>query len=253
MKGRAPGQSKFVRLLRAVSVLALLLPLMAAGEDALRFERLTHHDEFRDDGVVDVRGRVIAGLRVAGDRKPGSSIRTRLGRDAPAELCVRVITADGLYSGEAHFQLQESMPAAGAMAELQYLMEGDAESTALSEYQAHVRPEARDFAALITPGDCSPRPLERVLIGTWEADDAAGPGVGIELLVNGLGATEVRVSGEGIENTGRCVRASSGRRVGFDFNCGLSVLPGASELDLSITLRDLGAVTGRAQLVAVLP
>ncbi|PWG61596.1 hypothetical protein DEM34_15515 [Spiribacter halobius] len=246
--------------LRAAGWVAVALALLAGGAAAqpeVAFQQASYVDEFREDGVVKVRGRVIAGLRFSGQNHPQRLLLAPIAEDGTDALCVRVITSDGLYAGRSHYTLDSPAAPAGAIARLPYLegREFQENPVNLAAYEETLEGRGGDFATLITPGDCPGEAIRTVLVGLWSDDGKRAATPPVELLVNGMGASDVRVtweSGQG-RRLVRCVQSQSGRRVGFDFTCPLAWEPGAAEYTVTVTLRELGMVTGRAHFRALLP
>ncbi len=245
---------------RALALVVMIVPVAGAELPSLRFQCdpsggqgdacPSFSEEFREDGAVNVRGRVVAGLRITGEVAPEPTINARVVDGGTRELCVRLITSDGLYSAEVALAALEPDQLPPGNAELLYPLD---QSRALLKYRRHVG-DAVDAATLITPGDCAPRRIDTVLVGYWGGAREPGP-LRLEVLVNSLGASEVRLNWATDEDMHavRCERLADGRRVGFDFTCGLTVREGIDRIQVNLALRDLGLVTGRTGFTAILP
>lgn len=157
-------------------------------------------------------------------------------------ICVRVTTADGLYSGQGRY----ADPGGGA------------EAAALMVYRPEKKQLANygdaDIAVLTFPCDQSGG-LGRIAVATWRADGGAAteaaPDERADLLVNSFRADEVFVTLDD-GNTVACSPQPDGTRAAFDFRCALPVaalqsgprlslhrVRGAS-MDAEVTVRVIG-------------
>ncbi|WP_299962367.1 hypothetical protein [uncultured Roseobacter sp.] len=126
-----------------------------------------------------------------------------------AEVCVRVTTEDGRYSGNARYR--ETRVATSSLTLLPYAPEEDD----LSSY------EDTNIAVLAFPCESSEN-LTTVAVASWASDSVADLGPEANLLVNSFRATSAFLI-VGDTKQVDCISIMAGERAAYDFSCPIPI------------------------------
>lgn len=204
----------------AVSLLGLLLPPAAFPQEAVA--RLKD-DGFREQLVQEasVSGRVVTGVLLADSPAAHSLALFSAPLEAGADVCVRVVSRDGLYWSENTFR----WPAAAGVdvVRLQYPSRYD-----LSHYGG------TELSVLAYEGDCSEARSGPVLVAL-RGDSGPEPEA-LDIFVNSGRADTFAVLTPpgGATTTIACHLIREGRRTGYDTIC---TVPLAGSRDATLAVR----------------
>lgn len=197
-------------------VIALVLGLGACPLTALaadRLELVALEDEMLPEPQVTAEAVFVGLVRPThGTSAPvaGETILAALPPSRrPSEVCVRVTTEDGRYSGHARYRAGEAGQSAMT------LMDYVPERTELRDYRDS------EIAVLTFPCGTGPA-LTDVAVATWRADAEDDLGQTVQVLVNSFRADAAFL----IVNDAKqvdCTPKSGGERAAFDFACPIPV------------------------------
>lgn len=190
----------------AIAVCAL--PVSAAD----KLKLLDLNDEILSEPRVTAEA-VFVGLvrlkRKAETQAPSDTILAALPpADRPAEVCVRVTTEDGLYSGNARYLSGETGESAMT------LMDYVSDKQELRDYSD------TEVAVLTFPCDTDPA-LTNVAVATWRANDASALGEVVTVYVNSFRADAAFLVVNDTEQVD-CSPREGGARAAFDYSCPLN-------------------------------
>lgn len=170
-------------MIRAIAVLALVAcPALADPQARLPVEAVVTPE--RNDETVKISGPYLAGVMYAGaeplEDRPSLRAHVPVGW-AGEPVCMRAISADGVYEFVTRYRIPADWPAEGV---IDFAYETDHPDV----LGAAADPE---FAVSLARGDCLDE-AGAFLVGYWNASDDQG-GRRVVLLLNSLGADEAWV------------------------------------------------------------
>ena len=196
-----------------VMALAIGLGLSAAPATAAdRLELVSLDDEMLPEPRVTAEA-VFVGLiwpRLQGAKPSTGSILAAIPPEMRInDVCVRVTTEDGRYTGDARYR--NTGVATSAMTILPYVSTEDD----LSAYA--------DNTVAVIAFQCSDNAqIAELAVTSWRNDTAEGLGNTANLLVNSFRADAAFLLVDGAKEI-ECVAMAGGERAAFDFSCPLSI------------------------------
>ncbi len=196
------------------AVLATGFTLVAGSAFAAdKLELLALEDEMLPEPQVTAEAVFVGLVRPRSGDDGAVASETILAAIPPAhrsaDVCVRVTTEDGRYSGRARYRGAEG--GASAMTLMDYVPE----HTELKSY------EEADVAVLTFPCSTASK-LSDVAVATWRAEDVGELGPTVQLLVNSFRANAAFLIVNDAEQVD-CKPTAGGERAAFDFVCPLQV------------------------------
>lgn len=189
----------------AIAVCAI--PLSAAD----RLELLDLDDEILSEPRVTAEAVFVGLVRQKHEPETQNAADTILAAlppgNRPTEVCVRVTTEDGRYSGNARYRSSEV--GVSPMTLMDYV----SEKKELGDYSD------AEVAVLTFP--CSTDPtLTNVAVATWRADDPSALGDVVSIYVNSFRADAAFLIVNDTKQVD-CIPRAGGERAAFDYSCPL--------------------------------
>ncbi len=207
-------------------VLIILTYILSAGAmfGADRLQLVSLKDDMLPEPQVTAEAVFVGLVRPKVTTVQGTSSETILAALPPENrtngVCVRVTTADGLYSGVAEYK------SAGADTSNMTLMDYVSDEEALATYSEN------EIAVLVFPCD-SALALSTAAVATWRSDDVVELGESVNVLVNSFRADAAFLIVNDTEQVD-CQPYKVGERAAFDFSCQLDAKQIESGAHLSL-------------------
>ncbi|MDJ1007373.1 MAG: hypothetical protein QNJ13_06055 [Paracoccaceae bacterium] len=205
-----------------VAVLAALMVASPAGAQSLELVGTEFNETLRDS--AEISGAVVVGAQMHWKRPQDMGFAALLPKlEADEPVCIRVVTANGLYDAENPYTYNPGDGGTGAgdpMSEVVYPTEHDAFLAELSGYE---------ITASIARGDCDTR-SDTLMVANWAEERASN----VTLLINSFRADAVFVQLLDSGGSVRCEPVEIEVRSAYDTICDLPVGGETGELDLLI-------------------
>lgn len=197
--------------IRVISVILTYILSAAATFGADRLQLVSLKDDMLPEPQVTAEAVFVGLVRPKANSVTGTNSETILAALPPENrangVCVRVTTADGLYSGVAEYK------SSGAGSSNMTLMDYVSEEEALSAYSEN------EIAVLVFPCDGA-MILSTAAVATWRGEDVLELGETVNLLVNSFRADAAFLIVNDSEQVD-CLPYKVGERAAFDFSCQL--------------------------------
>ncbi|MEQ8859933.1 MAG: hypothetical protein RIC56_14920 [Pseudomonadales bacterium] len=199
------GRSIQLRRLLGACGLCLVLPV-GAGELVRATLRGDFHETVQEE--VSVSGSVVVGVAAASALSGPATLSGLIIPAAAQEICLTVVSRDGVYFARNTYTMPESALAAGSFAVLPF------DETRRRELIGSFKDG--ELAMRATPGSCDAPGIIYLVPAAGTTFET------VDVLINGFGATDVYFS-TAAGGEGECEEYREGRRTSYDYHCDIPV------------------------------